>query len=135
MNTSKIVSIVITTIAVALSVSSISFTGHVFAQKDDNSNSGGGSSGGSDSSSSSSGSSSGGSSSGSSKSDYDKFQSCLSDASNDGSATKQQIRDCFDSTYGGGSSGSSGSSDTNDNSGGSSDTGNSPNDNNNDASN
>ena len=42
MNTSKIVSIVITTIAVALSVSSISFTGHVFAQKDDNSNSGGG---------------------------------------------------------------------------------------------
>ena len=40
MNTSKIVSIVITTIAVALSVSSISFTGHVFAQKDDNSNSG-----------------------------------------------------------------------------------------------
>ena len=117
MNTSKIVSIVITTIAVALSVSSISFTGHVFAQKDDNSNSGGGSSGGSDSSSSS-GSSSGGSSSGSSKSDYDKFQSCLSDDATGGSATKQQIKDCFSSTYGGGS-----------------DTGNSPNDNNNDASN
>ena len=58
MNTSKIVSIVITTIAVALSVSSISFTGHVFAQKDDNSNSDGREHGGSDSSSSS-GSSSG----------------------------------------------------------------------------
>jgi len=114
MNTSKIVSIVITTIAVALSVSSISFTGHVFAQKDDNSNSGGGSSGGSSGgsdSSSSSGSSSGGSSSGSSKSDYDKFQSCLSDDATGGSATKQQIKDCFSSTYGGGSSsGGSGSS-------------------------
>ena len=134
MNTSKIVSIVIATIAVALSVSSISFTGHVFAQKDDNSNSGGGTvavvaivavvrveavaaaqNGGS------------------SKSDYDKFQSCLSGASNDGSATKQQIRDCFDSTYGGEEGEAerqqqqrSGSSDTNNNSGGSSGPGNSP---------
>jgi hypothetical protein len=108
------------TIAVALSVSSVSFTSHVFAQKDDSSNSG-------------SGSSDSGSSSGSGKGDYDKFQSCLSDASNGGSATKQQIRDCFDSTFGGGSSSSS--SDTNDNSGGSKDTGNSPNDSNNDASN
>ena len=44
-----------------------------------------------------------GSSSGSSKSDYDKFQSCLSDDATGGSATKQQIKDCFSSTYGGGS--------------------------------
>ena len=126
MNTSKIVSIVITTIAVALSVSSISFTGHVFAQKDDNSNSGGGSSGGSDSSSSSGSSREEGS--GSSKSDYDKFQSCLSDDATGGSATKQQIKDCFSSTYGGGSRSAEqrqaaagwqqGRSDTNDNSGG-----------------
>ena len=85
------ISIVFMTIAVALSVSSVSFTSHVFAQKDDSSNSGSGS-----------GSSDSGSSSGSGKGDYDKFQSCLSDASNGGSATKQQIRDCFDSTFGGG---------------------------------
>ena len=134
MYTTKMISIVLMTIAVALSVSSVSFTSHVFAQKDDSSNSGSGSSdSGSGSSNSGSGSSDSGSSSGSGKGDYDKFQSCLSDASNGGSATKQQIRDCFDSTFGGGSSSSS--SDTNDNSGGSKDTGNSPNDSNNDASN
>ena len=51
------------------------------------------------------------SSSDSSKTDYDKFQSCLSDAASGGSATKGDIKDCFSSAYGGGSSGgSSGSS-------------------------
>ncbi len=68
-------------------------------------------------------------------SDYDKFQKCLSDAATGGSATKQQIKDCFDSTYGGGSSSSSSSSGNTDNSGGSSDTGNNPDNNNNKANN
>jgi hypothetical protein len=94
MNNSKIMSVVITAIAAALLASStVGFASHVFAQKDDSSNSG------------SSGSSS-------TKDDYDKFQKCLSDAATDGSATKQQIKDCFDSTYGGGSSSSSGSDNT-----------------------
>ena len=58
------------------------------------------------------GSSNGGSSS-SSNSDYDNFQNCLSDAETDGSATEQQIKDCYDSIYGGsGTSGTSGSSGT-----------------------
>jgi hypothetical protein len=87
MNNSKIMSVVITTIAAALLASlTVGFASHIFAQKDDSSNSG------------SSGSSS------STKDDYDKFQKCLSDAATDGSATKQQVKDCFDSTYGGGSS-------------------------------
>jgi hypothetical protein len=70
-----------------------------------------GSSGGS-SSGSSGGSSSGGSSSSSSssKAGYDTFQKCLSDAASGGSATKSQIRTCFDSTYGAGGSSGSGSS-------------------------
>ena len=41
---------------------------------------------------------------GSSKAGYDKFQKCLSDAASGGSATKSQIRTCFDSTYGAGGS-------------------------------
>jgi hypothetical protein len=95
MNNSKIMSVVITTIAAALLASlTVGFASHIFAQKDDSSNSG------------SSGSSS------STKDDYDKFQKCLSDAATDGSATKQQIKDCFDSTYGGGSSSSSSSDNT-----------------------
>ena len=44
-----------------------------------------------------------------SKSGYDKFQKCLSDAASGGSATKSQIRTCFDSTYGAGGSSGSGS--------------------------
>jgi hypothetical protein len=92
MNNSKIMSVVITAIAAALLASStVGFASYVFAQKDDSSDSG-----------SNSGSSSGSSSS--TKDDYDKFQKCLSDAATDGSATKQQVKDCFDSTYGGGSS-------------------------------
>jgi hypothetical protein len=88
MNNSKIMSVIIATIAAALLASStVGFASYVFAQKDDSSDSG-----------SSSGSSS------STKDDYDKFQKCLSDAATDGSATKQQVKDCFDSTYGGGSS-------------------------------
>src|SRR6476660_134318 len=92
MNRSKITSIVAITIAAALLASSIAIASPVFAKK------------GSDSSGS-------GGSSSSSKSDYDKFQKCLSDDATGGSATKQQIKDCFSSTYGGGSSsGGSGSS-------------------------
>ena len=49
------------------------------------------------------------SSSSSSKAGYDKFQKCLSDAASGGSATKSQIRTCFDSTYGAGGSSGSGS--------------------------
>ena len=94
MDNSKIMSVVITAIAAALLASStIGFANHVFAQKDDSSKSGSNS----DSSSSSS----------STNDDYDKFQKCLSDAATDGSATKQQIKDCFDSIYGSGSSSSS----------------------------
>ena len=96
MNNSKIMSVVITAIAAALLASStVGFASYVFAQKDDSRDSG-----------SNSGSSSGSSSdsSSSTKDDYDKFQKCLSDAATDGSATKQQVKDCFDSTYGGGSS-------------------------------
>jgi hypothetical protein len=97
MNNSKIVPVVITAIAAALLASStVGFASHVCAQKDDSSNSG----------------SSGSSGSSSTKDDYDKFQRCLSDAATDGSATKQQIKDCYDSTYGGGSSSSSGSDNT-----------------------
>jgi hypothetical protein len=77
---------------------------HVLAQKDD---------------SSKSGSNSDSSSSSSTKDDYDKFQKCLSDTATDGSSTKQQIKDCFDSIYGNGSSSDSGNTD---NSGSSSDT-------------
>ena len=95
MNNSKICRVVITTIAAALLASStVGFASHVFAQKDDDSKS----RSNSDSSSSSSSST---------KDDYDKFQRCLSDAATDGSATKQQINDCFDSVYGSGSSSSS----------------------------
>jgi len=98
MNSSKIMSVVITAIAAALLASSIvGFASHVFAQKDDDSKSR------SDSDSSSSSSST--------NDDYDKFQKCLSDAATDGSATKQQIKDCYDSIYGGSSS-SSGSDGT-----------------------
>ena len=46
---------------------------------------------------------------GSSKAGYDKFQKCLSNAASGGSATKSQIRTCFDSTYGAGGSSGSGS--------------------------
>lgn len=91
MNNSKIMSVVITAIAAALLASSIvGFANHVFAQKDDGSKS----RRNSDSSSST-------------NDDYDKFQKCLSDAATDGSATKQQIKDCYDSIYGGSSSSSS----------------------------
>jgi hypothetical protein len=125
MNSSKILSIVIATIAAALVMSSIHSANYVFAKKDDSSSSG---SGGSDNGSSgSSGGTSGSSSSSSSKNDYDTFQKCLSDAASGGSATKQQIKDCFSSSYGGSSTGSSsgGSSDSGntDNSGSSSDSG------------
>ncbi len=134
MNNSKIMSIVIATIATALVMSSIHTASHVFAKKDDTS-----SSGGSDSGSGGGGSSSGTSrraDSSSSKGDYDNFQKCLSDATTGGSATKQQIKDCFDSTYGSGSrSGGSSSSGNTDNSGSSSDTGNNPDNTNNDANN
>ncbi len=124
MNSSKILSIVIAPIATVLVMSSINSANYVFAQKDGTSNSGGGSS---DSGSSSNSGTSSSSSSSSFKSDYDNFQKCLSDAATGGSATKQQIRDCFDSTYGGGSSGGGSSSgDNTDNSGSSSDTGNNP---------
>jgi hypothetical protein len=138
MNSSKIMSIVIATIAAALVMSSIHSASHVFAKKD---NTGSSSGGGSDSGSSNGGSGSSGgtsSSSGSSSSngDYGNFQKCLSDATTGGSATKQQIRDCFDSTYGGGSSsGGSTTSGNTDNSGSSSDTGNNPDNTNNDANN
>ena len=91
--------VVITAIAAALlaSSSTIGFANHVFAQKvDDDKN-------GRDRYSSSSSSST--------KDDYDNFQRCLSDAATDDSATKQQIKDCYDSVYGSGSSsGSDGSS-------------------------
>jgi hypothetical protein len=101
MNNSKIVPVVITAIAAALLASStVGFASHVFAQKDDSSNSG------------SNSGSSGSSGSSSTKDDYDKFQKCLSDAATDGSATKQQIKDCYDSTYGSDSSSSSGSDNT-----------------------
>lgn len=92
MFTSKVMFIVAIAIEATLLVSSITFTKPVIAKKDS-----GGSSGSS-----------------SSKSDYDKFQKCLSDGVTGGSATKQQIWDCFDSTYGGGSSnsGSTGHSDS-----------------------
>jgi hypothetical protein len=93
MNNSRIMSVVITAIAAAL-LASLTFgsASPVFAQKDGDSKSR------SDSDSSSSSST---------KDDYDKFQRCLSDAATDGSATKQQIKDCFDSIYEGGSSSSS----------------------------
>ncbi|MFZ0328138.1 MAG: hypothetical protein WAL66_12645 [Nitrososphaeraceae archaeon] len=133
MNNSKIMSIVIATIAAALVMSSIHSASHVFAKKDGTSSSGGGSDSGSSGSSSGTSSSSG---SGSSTSDYDNFQKCLSDAATGGSAAKQQIKDCFDSTYGSGSSsGGSSSSGNTDNSGSSSDTGNNPDNTNNDANN
>lgn len=133
MNNSKIMSIVIATIAATLVMSSIHSASHVFAKKDDTSSSGGSDSNSGSGSNSGTSSSSGSSSS---KGDYDNFQKCLSDATTGGSATKQQIRDCFDSTYGGGSSsGGSSSSDNTDNSGSSSDTGNNPDNTNNDANN
>ena len=104
MNRSKITSIVAITIAAALLASSIAIASPVFAKKgSDSSGSGGSSSGTSGSGGSSSGTSGSGGSSSSSKSDYDKFQKCLSDDATGGSATKQQIKDCFSSTYGGGS--------------------------------
>jgi hypothetical protein len=133
MNSSKILSIVIATIATVLVMSSINSANHIFAQKDDTSNSGGGSDNGGSSSSGTSSSSS----SSSSKSDYDNFQKCLSDAATGGSATKQQIRDCFDSTYGGSSTSSSGGSSggNTDNSGSSSDSGSGSNSNDNSNSN
>jgi hypothetical protein len=72
----------------------------------------------SDTSSSSSDTSSSSSDTSSSSSDstnYDDFQKCLSDAETGGSATEQQIRDCFSETYSssvgsGSSTGTSGSS-------------------------
>ncbi|MGC2425724.1 MAG: hypothetical protein WA421_01705 [Nitrososphaeraceae archaeon] len=68
---------------------------------------------------------SGSSSSGSSKSDYDKFQKCLSDDETGGSATNQQIKDCFSSICVAGSSSSISSGNTG-NSVGSSDSSNNP---------
>jgi hypothetical protein len=67
------------------------------------------------SSSDTSSSSSDTSSSSSDSTNYDDFQKCLSDAETGGSATEQQIRDCFSETYSssvgsGSSTGTSGSS-------------------------
>jgi len=90
-NELKVISIIETTIAVALfALSSIVFVIPVFAQTDDTS---------------------GGSST--AKDDYDNFQKCLSDAEGSKNyATEQEIRDCFNPIYGGGSSSSSDSSGT-----------------------
>jgi len=83
MNNPKILFVIIAAVSASLLASStVGFTNHVFAQKDNNTSG----------------------SSGSAKSDYDKFQSCLSDAASGGSATKGDIKECFNNIYSGGSS-------------------------------
>jgi hypothetical protein len=131
MNTKKVMSIVVLiTAATIFALSSVVVTpaiAQTFGGGAD-----GGAAGSSSTGSSSTGSSSTGSSStGSSSENYKEFQKCLSGAETGGSATEQQIRDCFapiyntdggsdddsdDSSSGSSSSGSSSSDDDSDDS-------------------
>ncbi len=108
MNTKKVMSIVVLiTAATIFALSSVVVTpaiAQTFGGGADggagSSSTGSSSTGSSSTGSSSTGSSSTGSSStGSSSENYKEFQKCLSDAATGGSATEQQIRDCFAPIY------------------------------------
>jgi hypothetical protein len=103
MNTKKVMSIVVLiTAATIFALSSVVVTPAIAQTVGGGADGGAGSSstGSSSTGSSSTGSSSTGSSStGSSSENYKEFQKCLSGAETGGTATEQQIRDCFAPIY------------------------------------